>query len=626
MRLFAMPQRLLATCALLCFSLLGPRVSVAQKPPLVEKPRYLTTALRATALLLRDDDLLASDEQHLLRRVKLTAGKERPESSSWSPVTYPRRILPLQDGSVLLADQHAETIFRVRTDGTGEPLISGQRVLTIARDATHLYWINLGAPYLRRAPLPAPQVGRPANPPPQPPLEGLASIPDEFSDLVVEAGEVFLADVTKHSVLRLRAGGSPETFAQLPSAPSALLLTKDALFVGARDGAIYRIERTDGKDRRIVRLGAARGGVAQLALLGCFVVAGSEQEVVAFEPTRGVRVPVADAAVAGLAARADRIFYTDSKSSGVYEAVAPACPAATASGEARELTTVSPPPATPTPPEKDDDGLAHRSTAKSHTIVVSLATTNDQLARDTVRKHVERVLAEPVGSEVWARASDAQVAELRRLGFFPGYRDGVDRVRCVDIKQNPSAASRPPPAPFHEGGTPQAYLMQLQLPTHVIEALQDQLSTRNAVLLETLEPATILVSASPAVAARLTKLPFVSWMGAYGARERLLALAYSVTQLQGEGGCGKDLDAPLKALAAWIKRAPQTKIKLTAILFQKSAEWKALVRSQGGNIDGVDSEPTTIRIVVPRSAIIELAAHPALRTLELTGEPTVSAD
>lgn len=269
--------------------------------------------------------------------------------------------------------------------------------------------------------------------------------------------------------------------------------------------------------------------------------------------------------------------------------------------------------------EKDDHPLFHHSSAKSHTIVVSFSTAPDPPTRDTVRKGVERVLAEPSG-ELWARASDAQVAELRRRGFIVAYRDGVDLVRCVDVRSSPGAASRPPPAPFRDSGTPHAYLIQLTLPTHAIDSLQDQLSMRNAILLETPEPATIIVSASPAVAARLAKLPFVSWMGAYGARERLVPLAYSVVELQ--PGCSAGPDAPLKALGAWIKRAPQAKLKLSAILFKKSAEWKALVRSLGGRIDGTDSDGDgeIVHLTVPRSALPEVAAHPALRVLELHAE------
>src|SRR5262245_30886821 len=135
-----MLRRLLVTCTLLSLSQLlnSGANALAQQiatPAPVAKPRYLTTALRATAILLRDDDVLASDKRHLIQRVQLKPGGERPATSSASPATYPRRIVGLADGTVLLTD--INNIFRVRLDGVYESLISGQQPQLLTRDATH---------------------------------------------------------------------------------------------------------------------------------------------------------------------------------------------------------------------------------------------------------------------------------------------------------------------------------------------------------------------------------------------------------------------------------------------------------------------------------------------------------
>jgi hypothetical protein len=589
----------------------------------VAKPRYLTTALRASALLLRDEDVLASDERRLLQRVQLKAGPggDRPQSSSPSPATYPRRLVGLADGTVLLADTYV--IFRVRLDGVSEALLSGQEPQLLARDATHFYWTNSAPPYLRRAPLPPPMPARPTGMEPPPPVEAVASIPEEMSDLVVDAGEIFLADVPKKSVLQLRHGTAPQTFALLPSAPSALALTADALFVGTQDGSVYRIERQLAP-RRIVRLGAAHGVVGALAVDGCFVIAATAKEIVAIEKTRGVRMPsLAEAQAGAVVARGGRIFYTDYKTQGLYEVAAPACPAATVPGEAREI--VGPlrvePPATAAA-EKDNDPLAWRSTAKVHTIVVPLGSGENQLGRATARKGVERVLGEPPG-ELWARATDAQVAALRQQGFWAAYRDGVDLLRCVDVRNNPAAASRPPPAPFYDRGARDMFLVQLSLPTHAVSGLLDQLAQLGVHPRETPAPATLEVMASPASVARLRRQPYVTWVGPYGVRERLLPLAYSLADAQ--PGCGADPDAPLKALAAWMSRAPQTQVKLTAILFRRAPELEGLAKRLGGSIlsDVSQGDETTIQLSVPRRALPELAAHVDVRLLEPYAEPSL---
>lgn len=617
-----MSRRLLVACVALALSQLAMTHAVAQ-PVTAAKPRYLTTALRASALLVREDDVLASDERNLVRRVQLRPDGERPESSSRSPVIYPRRLLELPDGALLLADINA--IFRVRLDGVSEPLHSGQQPLLLARDATHLYWTNAAPPYLRRSPLPPPMPQRPTGNSSPLPIEAVASIPDEMSDLVVDAGELFLADVPQRRVLTLRSGADPQTFAALPAAPSALALTKAALYVGTRDGTIYRVERSGRADRRVLRLGAARGGIGSLAVDGCFVIAASDTEIVAVEATRGVRMPIIAAAQAGLvAARGGRIFYTDHKTQGLYEVAAPACPPATAPGEAREVSGPAPA-ATPPPavPEKDNDPLALRSSAKLHTIVVPLGSSENRLGREMASKMVERVLADPPG-EMWARATEAQVAALWQKGYWAAYRDGVDVVRCVDVRKNPEAASRPPPAPFFERGTPLVYLVQLTLPTHAIVGLSERLSELGVTLREIREPATIEVLASAASVARLRRQPFVTWLGPYGVRERLLPLAHTVAEAR--PGCDGDPDAPLKGLAAWVSRAPRDQVKLSALLFQRSPEWQRLVRRLGGRVtsDTSDGDETLIQISVPRSALPELAAQPELRVLEPHAEPTTT--
>jgi len=612
----------LAACALLIVTLLQLSLSDAQPKaaaPAVEQPRSLTTALAATALVARAEDVLASDAQHQLQRVLLNP--ERRTSASFSPAAHPRRIVPLTDGGVLLSEPHSETVHRVYLDGRSEALVSGQRVLTIAADATHFYWINLGAPYLRRAPLPP---ARQDRAPPPLPVEAVAlPPPDELPDLVVDAGELFVADATKKSLLRVRGRGELETFAALPSAPSVLALSGDAIFIGARDGAIYRVERAS---RRVTRLGMTGGSVEAIAQDGCLVIAGSQAELVAFETVRGVRVPlVSGASVAGVALRGGRIFYLDASTNRLFELPAPACPPATVPDEAREVTArPAEEPAKPQDEALDSDPLALRAPSSVHTIVVRLETAEDEAARAAVRKRVERVLADPP-REVWARATDAQVAALRKVGFLAAYRDGVDRVRCVDVRRDPRAALSPPPAPFFDSAKPRVFIMQLALPTHAIANLQDILSSRDATLLDRPEPATIYVSASATTAAGLAKLPFVTWIGPYGARERLTGLALTQMANPPEGGCGKQFDAPLRALAAWVSRAPKARVRLLSLLWSESADFKALVRRLGGRIHQDDSDDR-LEISITRDALAELAAHPAVQVIEPFAEAKLDGD
>ncbi|NUP05567.1 MAG: hypothetical protein HOW73_05855 [Polyangiaceae bacterium] len=615
-----MPSRLVLLCALaLSTAACSANVETQQRTPspgpsisspVAAEPRHLVTAMRSSALLVRDGDVLASDERGLLHRVLLDA--QRTQTSFQSPTPYPGRLLAANDDAVLLAND--ETIDLVRLDGTRVALAGGQRVQTIARDATHLYWINGGAPRIRRILLPsgAPPSGSTA---PLPPVEAVASIADPLSDLAVEGGEVFATSVSAQAVLRVRAGGQLETFANLPTPPSVLALSARALFVGAYDGSVYRVARTDG---RVTLLGRIVGGVRALAQEGCFVFAASGTELLAFEIERGVEVPLVEGVdVHAVAAHGGRIYYADHNLGGIYELATPACPAATAAGKAFVVTSSASPPAAMAPPE-DRHPLAHHSDATMHTVVVTFATSSDSLARATARPRVERVLSEN-SLEMWARATDAQVMALVRDGFWTNYRDGVDLLRGVNVRDDPAAALRPPPAPFHDSATPRYYLVQLALPTHAIPDLANELDQRGAKLLETPGPATIVVEANRPAAERLAKMDFVTWLGAYGVRERLSHL------LPSDPNDDAGLDAHLKALADWIEQEPKAEVELTAALFTKSAEFKQLVKQLGGRfpLGTANANSDQPVIVIRRAALAAIAAHPALRVLEQYAEPTL---
>lgn len=587
--------------------------------PTLQPPRQLVTALRPTALLVREGVALISDERHLLQRVSL--GGAGASESVWSPALYPPRLLDGGSGTVIIADQRGEFIKRytAERDPRAEDLASGQQVRTMARDASHLYWINLAAPHLRRLPLRAPNLaGARAVPAPPPAIEAVAALPEELVDLAVDAGEVLLANATSRSLQRLRAGGRPELVATFAMPPTVLHLTASAVFVGSRGGAVYRVERADG---RVRELGRVRGDVSALLLAGCLLVVGSSAELSALDATRGIAVPLAKtASVTAIATAGSRVLYADFQASGLYEVPLPACPGPEAVGPAQPAPAAPPPvasPPPPAPPEVDPDPLAGKSQARVHTVQIRFATTGDELARQRVRASVERVLGE-VASELWARASEAQVTALQKDGFSAVYRDGVDRLRCIDVRRNPDAARRPPPPPFFESGSPTTFLVQLNVANHVLPDLQNELAARGVTLLGS-EEATLTVAASPSAIARLARQPYVTWTGAYGVRERLVSLAIGLTE-QAEP-CVGDPDRTLRTLAAWVQKQPQAKLKLTAVLFKGSAAFVALLRQEGARLESRDEQ--TVIFTIKRGSLPAVAAHPDVQVLEPYAEPSV---
>lgn len=591
-----------------------PPLPIASAP---QPPRQLVTAVRPTALLVRAGVALISDERHLLQRVSL--GGAGASESVWSPALYPPRLLDGGGGSVIIADQSGEFIKRytAERDPWVEDLATGQQVRTMARDASYIYWINLAAPHLRRVPLRALNLAGSRIAPP-PAIEAVAVLPEELVDLAVDAGEIFLANATSRSLQRLRPGGRPELVATFALPPTVLHLTPSAVFVGSRGGVVYRVERTDG---RVHELGRVGGDVSALSLAGCLLVVGSSTELSALDATRGIAVPLTKrASVSAVATVGSRVLYADYQESGLYELPLPACPGPEAIGAARPAPPAPPPAPSPPPPaepEVDPDPLAGKSRATAHTVQIRFATAGDELARQRVRASVERVLGE-VASELWARASAAQVAALRRDGFGVAYRDGVDRVRCIDVRRNPEAARRPPPPPFFESGPPTTFLVQLNVASHVLPNLQNELAERSLTLLET-EGATLTIAASASAIARLARQPYVTWTGAYGVRERLVGLAIGLTE-QIEP-CVGDPDRPLRALAAWVQKQPQEKLKLTAVLFKRSAGFLALVRQEGGRIESRDEQ--TVMLTIKRGSLPAIAAHPDVKVLEPYAEASV---
>lgn len=615
------------------------------------EPRYLTTVIRPTALLLQGGLVITAGEKSI-QRIAIEPPDERANERANEqtnqpvreleplplPVLYPRRLLDGGGGWILLATQDGEKAMMLlpssappeqRMAGRGplaaaEDVARAQRIRALARDATHLYWINYLAPKLRRVvlrPPTNPDVPR-REPPPE--VEAVATLPEDLVDLAVDGGQIFLANASRRSLQRLEAGRPKDltTLATFPAPPSALYLTADAVFVGSQDGAVYRVGRRDGSLVELGRAGSAdKGGIHALAADRCFVLAAAAGELVAFESTRGVRVPLVDkATVTGLAATAGRIYYTDFDRSGLYSLPAPPCPGPGVSGPARPVAAA--PPAPPPPPPEatpDNDPLAGKSEASLHTVMVYLGMPEDTLARKAIGAGVTRVLGDPAG-EVWARATDAQVEALRGLGFGVSYRDGADRVRCVDVRKSPAAGRRPLPPPFFASGTSRVHVVQLAVPSRALPGLQDELATLGATLLEGSELATLYVQAGPSVMAKIARLPAVTWTDPYSPRERLLGLALGITQK--ESACGSDPDAALRGLAAWIKKDPDKKLELTALLFGRSPSFTALVRSEGGRVES--SEETTVRLSIPRRALPALAAHPEVYVLEPYAEPTIA--
>ena len=279
--------------------------------------------------------------------------------------------------------------------------------------------------------------------------------------------------------------------------------------------------------------------------------------------------------------------------------------------------------------------LQHGCRSRTH-LGVTLLHARDDLAARIVKGRVTQVLAS-AHTEIWARASDAQIAALSRDGFWVAYRDGVDRVGCADIRRDPQAGRRALPPPFYEGSAPRVYLAQLDVPTHVLPGLADELAQHNLLLLES-SGATLTLSASPTGIARLRRMPHVRWTAPYGVRERILSLAMSVLSQEvpcgdagnaagdGDGamvGSTSTPDRTLRALADWIRREPKAPLPLTAVLFEDSASFRALVRSVGATaVQGTPGDPM-ITFTIPRHALPAIASHPALRVLEPYAEASI---
>jgi hypothetical protein len=452
-------------------------------------------------------------------------------------------------------------------------------------------------------------------------MELVAYLPGSLVDLGADSGELFLADATSSSIQRLRPPAtSAETLFTLPSPPTKLLVTAEALFVGSRAGGVYRLDRRGGT---ALQLGQLAGEITALALSGCQLLAGSSSELAALSPTAGGVLPLArSVVVSAIAVQRGQVLFADVGRSEVSMVSLPAC-AANFAGSALPVVAASPVKAVAAPPDPPDtDALAGRSRSSLHTVLLRLQSEHDELAEKLVSRRVTKLVAS-VTSELWVRASDAQLASLSQDGFWIYYRDGVDRLRCVDIRSTPEAARRPPPAPFYDSGSPRVYLLQLEVPSSALPGLQEELATRGLNILES-EGATLTVSGSVGALGKLGHLPHVTWSGPYGVRERLLVLATGLVEQEGpcrgaggdndSGGSGGAPDVLLRRLAAWIREAPTAELKLNALLFAPSQSFVRLVRSLGGKLSESAGEQLTLTI--RRQVLPALAAHPDVRLFE----------
>lgn len=580
------------------------------------RPTFVAGVSQPTAFLVLGDTLVTTDmSRHSFARIPLRGGAA--PAFVGGAGHYPNRLLADGDDAWIEGCRMSDMVMRVSADGDHTPLVTSQTVLAIARDATHVYVLAGNAPNLRRVPR-VDRAGRPLSPDRSRALiEPVVHVPGAF-DIAIADGRVYLA--TASSVVMVRPGEAPRRLSAVSERPSAIAADASGVFVGTEGGRVLRIARDGGA---AVELGRVEGGVSSLFLEGCFVYAGGPHGVVAFERERGVRVDVAEGVVAMAVAVADeRVFFTDYERAAVLSRPLPACPASDVVGAAHAVTENVTPRASESAPE-DADPLAGHSASREHTVVVRFGTEEDPVARDAASRLVTRVIAAR-GPELWARATDAQARALSENGFEVAMRDGVDRMRCADVRRRPAPVFTPPP-PWHAPRAARAWLVQLAATSGAFESLADSLAEAGAVQLHNEESATLLVEATPTVAMSLrARVEGVTFVTPYGPWERLLTMASSVSSADSDNPCSPTPDALLRGLAAWMRAAPTEQIDLSLTLFRESRALERLVASLGGTVrDGAGTTELTVR--VPRRALGPLGDHDDVREVSPTSEATIDA-
>lgn len=594
--------------------------TVARATAAAEPARPVAYVSQPTAILALGGDILTTDmARDAFVRVPMAGGEAAADVRGIGH--YPPRLLADGDGAWMCVGASRDSVMHVTARGMHTPIVSSQPVVSIARDATWLYVLAGNAPNLRRVPRVDPQ-GRAIDPDRARDLaEGMVNVPGAV-DLAAIDGDVYLA--TQEAVVYVRAGSAPRRLGALPGAASVMTVDAADVFVGTEDGAVVRVARGGG---RAVELGRIEDRVASIYADGAFVYAGGAHGLVAFERSRGGRVPiVARGAIHAVTTSAGRVWFADYANGAVYSAPIPAAPAGDARGEAREVVARAPRPANQDAP--DNDPLAGRSSSSEHTAVVRFGTTTDAVAREAASRLVTRVVASGQW-ELWARVTDVQYRALEEQGFSVAMRDGVDRLRCADVRLSPARVRRAPPSPWHVPASPRAFLVQLGATSSAIEGLMDTLASQGVTLVETEAPATLLVTGTAGAVARLpARVPGVSFVTGYGPFERLQAMAATVVAAGADGAvddpCAPDPDARLRALAAWMAEAPSQPIELGLTLFRPSRALEAAVGAWGGTVrSGAGEESLVVR--VPRRALAMLGDADDVRTIEPAGEATVDA-
>lgn len=593
-------------------------VTIPSPPPVASpRPTFVATASQPTVLLPLGDELITTDmARRSFLRVPMRGGAEPVEVRGAGH--YPSRLLADGDDAWIEASPGADVVMHVTAAGMHTPLVSQQPVMSIARDATHVYVLSANAPNVRRVPRVDAQ-GRRISPERAGDLvEPVVNVRGAL-DLAAIDGDVFVATTT--SLVLVRAGSPTRRLCALPARPSAIAVDARDVFIGTEAGALLRIARAGGA---LVELGRVEGRVASLRVDGCLVFAGGASGVEAFDRDRGARVSIARGVdVTAVTTAAGRVFFTDYERAAVLSMPVPACPGPEVAGGAREVTEATTSPAER--PATDDDPLAGRGAGVAHTAVIRFGTTTDPVGRDAASRLVTRVVASR-GAELWVRVADAQIQALQEQGYDVALRDGVDRLRCVDVRRSPALARRGPPAPWRVAPRPRAFLVQLAAASSAFEDLAEALSAEGATLVDLVEPATLLVDASPAAANRLAaRVHGVTFVTPYDARERLASMTPAESHDGAEiGPCAPTPDARLRALATWIAAEPGAMIALSLSLFRPSPAVERVARAAGGSVlDGAGSEMLSVR--VPRRALIPLGDADDVRAIEPASEAAPAA-
>ncbi len=622
------PRHLFALCLLAACHAQSPVAPVVTAPapaapvapvtpitPVVTAPAFtrVLTVSQPTALAVVGDALVTTDMR--LHGFVLLApdGSTREVPGAGH---YPPRIVPDGAHAWIYPGTGDDGAYHLTDAGMHTPLTSGVAAYAMARDARWLYVLTGNAPNLRRVPRTTAD-GRPLAPDDaRTQAEELAHVADAVDLAADDAG---LVVATRTALVRLD-GRTARRLTPLPARPTRLALDGDMVFIGSDDGTVLRVDRRNGET---IVLGRVGGAVTALLVHGCFVYVGFAEGLVALERDRGVRVPLhAQSAVLGLAVWNDRLYLADYTGGMVMARALPACPSPSQPAEAHPLAPAAAPTITSTTAPADDDPLALRHDGPEHTAVVRFGTSHDEVAHTRAASLVTRVLAD-VPSELWVRARDAQLDALREQGFDVAVRDGTDRLRCVDVRRATRRVPRVPPPPWHAPtNTGRAWLVQLAASTQALPDLMEQFATAGITLLDTVEPATVLVEAAPAAANALRgRVPVVTFVTPWGPWERLVAWP---PDLDATGPCAPPPDDRLRALARWIATAPEDALSLSLTLFRPSRAVEALVRAQGGTvIDGAGTPE--LRVRVPRRALGPLGDAADVRGIEGTGEASPAA-